>query len=176
MKQGRVLRRQGAVVTGVDLIRNLKSGQAMIEFLLGLVGIMVIVLGMELISSVVVRDFSVMCYARGEVALALVNGFDGSAGSPDSQSYGVSSLFLDDIQYDRMKDLQSTYPPRFEDVNGFDVLAEGDPLSDMVGVVVPVSVPVESEFLRNALGRDSVRKINAVWMPPWDDLMGEEEQ
>jgi hypothetical protein len=167
-------------VTGVDSRRNSKSGQAMVEFLLGLVGILVIVLSLELMSSIVVEDFDAMYDARTEVARSLVNGSSGSADSSASQSYGASALFynmlLEDIQYDRIKDTQSTYPPRYEEVNGFDVLAVGDPLSDMVGVVVPASVPVQSQFLRNALGRSRVRKSNAVWMPPWDDLMGAEEQ
>ncbi|MBN2685486.1 MAG: hypothetical protein JXR40_09430 [Pontiellaceae bacterium] len=173
---------QEAAVIGADSRRNSKSGQAMVEFLLGLIGILVIVLSLELMSSFVVEDFDAMYDARTEVARSLVYNSGGAVdgSTANSQSYASSVLFyhmlLDDIKYDRTKSLQGTYPPRDEEVNGFDIVAVGDPLSDFVGVVVPASVPVQTDFLRKALGRNSVRKVNAVWVPPWDDLMGAEEE
>ncbi len=176
------LEKQEATVTGVDSKHNSKSGQAMVEFLLGLIGILVIVLSLELISSFVVEDFNVMRAARAEVARSLVDGVDDSVELPSdvSQSYRSSMIFystlLEDIKYDQIKKFQDAYPPRYEDVNGFDIVAMGDPVSDLVGSVHSASVPVQSEFLRKALGRNSIRKVNSVWVPPWDDLMGAEEE
>ncbi|MBN2703463.1 MAG: hypothetical protein JXR23_04555 [Pontiellaceae bacterium] len=154
----------------------------MVEFLLGLIGILVIVLSLELMSSFVVEDFDSMYDVRTEAARSLVYNSGGTVdgSTANSQSYASSVLFyhtlLDDIQYDRMKSLQSTYPPRHEEVNGFDIVAVGDPLSDLVGVASPASVPVQTSFMRKALGRDRIRKVNSVWVPPWDDLMGAEEE
>lgn len=150
----------------------------MVEFLLGLIGILVIVLSLELISSFVVEDFDVMQNVRTQVARSLVDGLDSSGDVPPlyrSEAFFYSGL-LNDIKYDRTKELQSSYPSRYEEVNGFDIVAMGDPLSDLVGMVVPASVPVQTEFLRKALGRNNIRKVNAVWVPPWDDLMGAEEE
>ncbi|NLX24661.1 MAG: hypothetical protein GXY61_01695 [Lentisphaerae bacterium] len=158
--------------------KKLKSGQAMVEFLLGLIGILVIVLSLELIASFVVEDFDVMQDVRAEVARSLVDGVDSSGDVPllyRSETFFYSGL-LNDIKYDRTKELQDTYPPRYEDVNGFDIVAMGNPISDLVGIVASASVPVQTEFLRKALGRDRIRKVNAVWVPPWDDLMGAEEE
>lgn len=169
-------------MTGADSRKNLKSGQAMVEFLLGLIGILVIVLSLELIASFVVEDFDVMQDVRAEVARSLVGGVDNSEEVPSggSQSYTSAMIFystlLEDIRHDRTKEIQSTYPPRYEEVNGFDIVAMGDPVSDLVGIVHSASVPVQTEFLRNALGRNRIRKVNAVWVPPWDDLMGAEEE
>lgn len=166
-----------ALVTGAKSNRN-KSGQSMVELLLGLIGIAVILLSLDLVAHVVVDDHDSMLDVRSEVARSLVGGGTENGAPAQSQSYAASvvfySMLLDDIRYDETKELQEQYPPRSEDVNGFEIVAVGDPLSEMVGLVSPVTIPVENEFLRRALGRDQIRKVNAVWVPSWSDLMGEE--
>lgn len=149
----------------------------MVEFLLGLIGILILILSLDLIARFVREDFDAMIGARTELANNLVGGSRGNTAYGTSQSYGSSSLFynqlVNNIEFPEIDAAQQEFPPRYTDVNGFEVVAEGDPMSEIVGVVVPASVSVESSMFSQALGRDRVRKVNAVWMPPWDDLMGE---
>ena len=153
-----------------------KRGQAMVEFLLGIVGIVFILLGLELISNMVTDDFDSMINVREKVAEAMVNGTTESTSGlsqSDSSSAEFYTEMLRGIKYSSFEGIEAT--SRYPNINGFDAVAAGNPLSEMAGQVETVAVPVESTMLQTLLGMNYIRKDNSVWMPPWDDLMGDSE-
>ncbi|QBG48018.1 hypothetical protein EGM51_11645 [Verrucomicrobia bacterium S94] len=70
-------------------MRKLKSrkGQAMIEMLLGLVGIMVLILGIDLIANIVYYDFITIYSAREEVADRLMAYSAGTSGGASTYNF-----------------------------------------------------------------------------------------
>lgn len=151
-----------------------RSGQAMVEFLLGLTGIIVILMALNLAASIVYNDFNTIYSAREEVADNLVAGVVSSSAYNENQSYDPSTsiealreAIIEDSEYDTFIEDYSTGTP-----DGFAFLSEGsDPLSNMTGVQKSSSIDVTAPLFQRILGRASVNINNAVWMPPWEDLM-----
>ena len=159
-------------MTGVNSKHTRKSGQAMVEFLIGLVGLLFIMLGLFQMVIVVDEDFDSLIGAREQVARQLTGTGGASADYSTATQYeaqgGFYNQFLDNIQYTdaytRALALQDD--PR----DGFEVAAEGDIMSTMVGFEDGQAIDVESAMLGRVIG-DRIRTRNMVWMPPWDDLM-----
>ncbi|WP_372797887.1 hypothetical protein [Pontiella sp.] len=150
---------------------NSRSGQALIEFMLGLVGIMVLVLGINLIAGIVDNDFTTILSAREAVADSLINQSSGSAGG--SSTYDFDSLedqFIEALNpSSELKSWLEAYPGDRE--NQFEFLWEGDnPLQDLVGSEISSSTPVTSPLFQKVIGRTAVTINNAAYMPPWEDL------
>lgn len=153
--------------------RPSKEGQAMIEFMLGLVAIMVLLLGIDLIANVVHYDFLTIYSAREEVADDLLDKSAGTSGG--SSTYDFDSLknqFKDALNpTGDLKDQLALFPGDRE--NQLDFLWEGsNPLQDLVGAEKGSSTPVSSPLMRKVVGRSSISIHNAVYMPPWEDLLG----
>jgi hypothetical protein len=149
-----------------------REGQALIEFLLGLVAIMILVLGINLIAGTVYNDFITIYSAREEVADSLVSESAGTSGG--SSTYDFSTLkqeFTDALNPSgTLESKLDEYPGDRE--NQFDFLWEGDdPLEDLVGSQITSTTPITSPFFQKILGRNSVVIQNAIYMPPWHDLM-----
>ncbi len=161
-------------MTGANTIRRKsKSGQAMVEFLVGLVGVLLLVVGMYQIVVIVDRDFDSLIGSREEVAEQLTGtgGSSGGASYGDASSYEVPGdfygEFLGTIQYhDEYQDLLDL---QADPIDGYEPVAS-DPMRDMIGSEGGSSIPVESGMLRRFLGSEIVIR-NEVWMPSWDDLM-----
>ena len=164
-------------MTGVKSASFRKSGQAMVEFLLGLVGIMFIVLALELIGSFVVEDFEAMSDARTEAAQAVVNGSTSSTGASRSSFYDdlLYGVVGSGIKYTSVAGLMEAYPSRYTDANGYEEVAEGNPISDLCGGMETIAVPVEAAAYQKVLGKAFVCKTNVMWIPPRVDLLGEEQ-
>jgi hypothetical protein len=149
-----------------------KSGQAMIEFLVGLVGVVILLLGLELIANIVYQDVDTIFQARIDVAEDMVAG--------STQNTGASSAYDPSASYDELdininssgeyEMYQSDYP-QTERGDGFQFLREnGDPLETMVGAEKGDSIGIPSQLMRQILGRSDVQIENSVWMPQWDGL------
>ncbi len=148
----------------------------MVEFLLGLVGILLIILALDLVARIVYADLDSMLDARSDVATDLVSGLAGTAVYADDQSYSPGTAFSADLlaalRYQELERTLEDYPPAPGHANGFDVVAAGDPLSQIIGEHPPAqNLPVGSTLFSRILGKDHVQIDNAVWMPPMDDLM-----
>ena len=151
-----------------------RSGQAMVEFLLGLTGIMVILMALNLAASIVYNDFITIYSAREEVADNLVAGVVSSSAYGTSQSYDATTTvdalrqaIVDDSGYENFIEDYSTGTR-----DGFAFLSDGaDPLATMTGSQKSSSIDVTAPLFQRILGRSHVNINNAVWMPPWDDLM-----
>lgn len=149
-----------------------KKGQALIELLLGLVGIMVLMMGIELIASIVYNDFITIYSAREEVAEWLVDASAGTSGGSSTYDWdSVEELFTDALNPSgELYDWMDTYPGDRD--NQFDFVSDGEsPLEDLVGSERSSSTYITSELLQKVLGRSSVSVDNAVYMPPWKDLL-----
>lgn len=162
-----------------------RAGQAMAEFLVGLAGIMLLVVGLQQISILSIRSFEAHSKVRKLLAEQMMDpmadytdgfvfatktdpGADGKnytgddrvvAGNSDFFEKGQG--FLDKVNYDSM----AGYLPD----NPYDALTESGltDLSQSFGMLYAEdrkSVEVVP-FLRRALGRDSVNIERHVWMP-----------
>jgi hypothetical protein len=149
-----------------------KNGQAMIEFMVGLVGILVLVLALSHVATLVNDDFESILNARMDVAEDLL----ASSYSTPEQSYDPRGSY-DELNrnvninssgdYERF---QADYPQRVRD-DGFEYLRNGqDPLSVMSGSSKSSSVQIDSALMQDVFGRSSLRLSHEAWMPPWDDL------
>jgi hypothetical protein len=149
-----------------------KSGQAMVEFLIGLVGIIVLVLGLNQIAMIVSSDFESMLNARMDVAEDLINQSTTTADNSYDPSVSYAELNLSvnvnaDGGYVRF---QETYPQDQRN-DGFEFLRNGnDPLNTMMGSEKGHAIAIESRLMRKVLGRSSIMLHHQIWMPPWDDL------
>lgn len=155
-------------------MRKLKfrKGQAMIEMLLGLVGIMVLILGIDLIANIVYYDFTTIYSAREEVADNLMAYSAGTSGG--SSTYNFDAVDDDFEQaLNPGGDLEgelSAYPGGRE--NAFEFLWTGEnPLSELAGSEKASSTPITSTWMQRVTGRSSVSIQNAIYMPPWEDLL-----
>lgn len=152
--------------------RTSSEGQAMIEFLLGLVAIMILVLGINQIATIVYYDFTTIYSAREEVADNLMDQVAGSSGG--SSEYEFDSLqeqFSTALNPNDDLHSQLDYYPG-ERNNQFDFLwGTSNPLQDLVGAEKGSSSPVTSSLMQTILGKNSITINNAVYMPPWEDLL-----
>ena len=155
--------------------RGKKDGQAMIEFMMGLVGIVILLLGLELVAHVAVMDFEDVFNARTDVAEDLVNGAYSSPGSSasgfnPSDSIGVLDVNINGNSGGAYEDYQAAYPQSARP-DGFAFLAQGgNPLDQMAGSDKGGRIAITSPLMQQILGRSSIRVENAVWMPPLGDL------
>lgn len=149
-----------------------RSGQAMIEFMLGLLAIMLLVLAIDLIANIVYFDFTTIYSAREEVADNLMAFSAGTSGGSSSYDFEtIEELFKESMNPNGdLKNQLEAYPG--DRVNQFDFLWEGNnPLQDMVGAEKGSTTPITSPLIQKVLGRSSVSINNAIYMPPWNDLM-----
>jgi hypothetical protein len=158
-----------------------RSGQAMVEFLLGLVGVMVLILGFNLIARVVNADFDVVIATRADVAQSIYD--NASSGSLPGSSFSGGSFFstlAGNIAYEggggSYSDYLESYDPS-DRPDGYSFLATGeDPIDQNVagsiGIATVSNIP---DFLRKLLGKSSISFESSVAMPYWDDLMSIEE-
>lgn len=145
----------------------------MVELLVGLVGILVLVLGLNQIATIVSYDFENIFGARENAADKLLASSSSSAPSPYDPS--VSYLELDpNINKNgggrTYEWFQENYPRSIR-TDRFEYLRSGsDPLGIMMGAQGGHSVEIESRLMRKVLGRSAILLSHEVWMPPWDDL------
>ena len=150
-----------------------KNGQAMIEFLVGLVGILVLVLALSQITTIVDSDMTSMLNARMDVAEDLINS---SISRPPpvydpAASYDVLDQNINVNANGAYAEFQQNYSQSAR-ADGFEYLRNGtDPLDAMMGSQKGHTVEVESELMRSVFGRSSISLRHEVWMPPWDDLL-----
>ena len=152
-----------------------KNGQAMVEFLLGLVGIVILLLGLNQVAMIVYNDFNTITSAREEVADRLMNQSAGTT-SVGSDVYNMSSveeymrpaLNPDDLLVQEL----DRYPSERE--NQFNFLWENhNPLQEMTSSEKSSTIAVTSPLFQRVIGRSKVQINNAVYMPPWEDLLYE---
>lgn len=151
--------------------KSSKSGQAMIEFLLGLVGLTILLMGVNLIANIVYNDFTTIYAAREEVADRLIARSAATSGASGEYDFGTLDeqfeVALDSAALEGQLEL---FPSERD--NQFDFLwGERNPMQDMVGSEKGSVSPVTSPFLQKILGRTSVSINNSVYMPPWEDLL-----
>lgn len=144
----------------------------MIEFLLGLVAIMILLLGINQIATIVYYDFTTIYSAREEVADNLMDQVAGSAGASSDYDFGsLSEQFSTALNpSDDLSSQLDAYPGERDNQFSF-VWGESDPLQDMVGAEKGSSSPVTSTLMQKVLGRTAININNAVYMPPWENLL-----
>ncbi|MDF7801610.1 hypothetical protein P4C99_19185 [Pontiellaceae bacterium B1224] len=152
--------------------RTSSEGQAMIEFLLGLVAILILLLGINQIATIVYYDFTTIYSAREQVADSLMDQVAGSAGSSSDYDFSsLSTLFTTALNpSDDLHSQLDAYPGDRDNQFSF-LWGDSDPLQDMVGAEKGSSSPVTSSLMQEILGRSSITINNAVYMPPWEDLL-----
>lgn len=144
----------------------------MIEFLLGLVAILILLLGINQIATIVYYDFTTIYSAREEVADNLMDQVAGSAGaSPDYDFGSLNEQFSTALNpNDDLHSQLDAYPG--DRGSQFSFLWGGsNPLQDLVGAEKGSSSPVTSTLMQRILGRSAININNAVYMPPWEDLL-----
>jgi hypothetical protein len=98
-----------------------------------------------------------------------------SAGtSGGASTYEFSSLkqdFTDALNPNgTLKSQLDAYPGGRE--NQLDFVWDGEnPLEELVGATISSSTPVTSTMMQKIVGGSSVSINNAVYMPPWEDLL-----
>jgi len=154
------------------MTKRSKSGQAMVEFMIGLVGILVLVLGLNQIATIVSNDFESILNARMDVAEDLLaSSYSTPDGSYDPEaSYTELNQNINVGADGAYATFQENYPQQDRN-DGFEYLRGGqDPLDTMVGSEKGHSVEIESRLMQKVLGRSAISLSHEVWMPPWDDL------
>ncbi len=176
-----------------------RSGQAMTEFLVGLVGILILVVGLQQISIVSRKSFAAHTAARAQVAEQLADptwgDYTGDFVFVDAVNQGVDQKnytgddtivagddsfytegkgFLHAVDYGEMKDYLLNHDRddpyyRLSD-SSFSILSESFSMHYGVDIQPVELLPV----LRKALGRDSVKLKRDMFMPSWKGLMIQE--
>ena len=129
----------------------------MVEFLLGLVSIIILLLGINQIASIVYYDFITIYSAREEVADKLINGSAGTSGGSSVYDFGsLDEEFNQAINPDgQLEDQLALYPGNRE--NQFDFLWQNNnPLQDLTGSEKGSTIPVTSRLFQRMIGRSSV--------------------
>lgn len=148
-----------------------KCGQAMVEFLIGLVGVMLLLLGLNQIAAIVYQDFITIYSAREEVADHLMTL---NPGNGQDSVYDMASLeeeFETAINPGSALSSQlGLYPS--DRSNQFDFLwEERNPLQELSSSEKGSSIAISAPILQRITGRGALQINNAVYMPPWEDLM-----
>lgn len=144
----------------------------MVEFLVGLVGVLVLILGLSQIGTIVAYDFESILNARMDVAEDLIASSYSSP--PDvydpATSYAELNQNINANADGAYEGFQDDYPQSAR-TDGFGYLRNGqEPLDTMVGAEKGRSIEIESRLMQKVLGRSSILLKHEVWMPPWDDL------
>jgi hypothetical protein len=182
-----------------NLNKHSRSGQAMAEFLVGLVGIMLLIVGLQQISFVSDKNFKLHHKVRGDLAIQMtesgsdfIEGFvyatkpdlgaDGQGYTGDDQivagnddvyvgSFGV----LYAIDYGWMSGYMADYLPASLENDPYGRLednGDGEESENFEMFYAEERTPVEVvPFFRKVLGRDSINLRQQFWMPALDGLM-----
>ena len=147
-----------------------KSGQALIEFMVGLIGIIVLVLGLSYIGRFVAIDCKNFLEVRTDVADDML----ASRGSAPNGMYDPAGSYLylsqNINQNNNYSSLRSRYPQQTR-ADRFGFLSGGnDPLRVMIGSGKGEEVPITSPLMQRMLGRTKISPYQEFWMPMWDDL------
>ncbi len=145
----------------------------MVELLVGLVGILVLVLGLNQIATLVSADFENIFGARENVADDMLASSTTSAPAPydPSASYLELDPNINENGGGRTYEWFQENYPRNTRADQFEYLRNGgDPLNVMMGAQGGHSVEIESRLMRKVFGRSAILLSHEVWMPPWDDL------
>jgi hypothetical protein len=175
--------------------RTSRSGQAMSELLVGLVGILLLVVGLQQISLVSRASFETHVRVRANLAEQLADPGSDYTGEyifvktvdrgadqkiytgddriieGDDGFYTDGKGFLHMVDYGPLEgylwdyDRESPYY-RLSD-SSFSELSESFTMHYAVGFQEVETVP----FLRKVLGRDSIQLKREAWMPSWGGLM-----
>ena len=147
----------------------------MLEFMLGLVAIMILLMGLNQIASIVYYDFTTIVSAREEVADDLVSR------SPGTEAIGSDLYNFDTVRpyfqtglnpNNELASELSSYPSDRE--NQFDFLWNNDnPLQEMTSAEKSSSIPVTAPLFQRVIGRGTVQIGNAVYMPPWESYLND---
>ena len=175
-----------------------RSGQAMAEFLVGLVGIMLLVVGLQQIPLVSRKSFKAYSAAREDVAMQLTESMERYSGEflfadtvdagadrknytgddrvvvGDNSFYTEGNGFLERVGYPGAGEIGDQLND-YERIDPYSDLADtsDSDLSQKFRMHYAVNVqPVEIlPFLRKVLGKDTVNLQREVFMPSWDGLM-----
>jgi len=153
-------------------MKRSSEGQAMIEFLIGLVAIIILMLGINQIASIVYNDFTTIYSAREEVADGLMSYAAGTSSGSDLYEFGSlgEDFSLAINPQNALSDQLDSYPAERENQFAF-VWDNSNPLQDLTGSEKGSTIPVSSSFFQRMIGRSSITINNAVYMPPWEDLL-----
>ncbi|MEA2068646.1 MAG: hypothetical protein U9P12_05545 [Verrucomicrobiota bacterium] len=175
-----------------------RSGQAMAEFLVGLVGIMLLVVGLQQASLVSRKSFKAYSAVREDVAMQLTESMERYSGEflfadtvdagndrknytgddrivvGDNSFYTEGNGFLERVGYpgaDEIGDRLNEYD-RIDPYSDLADTSDSD-LSQKFRMHYAVDIqPVEIlPFLRKVLGKDTVNLRREIFMPSWDGLM-----
>jgi len=148
-----------------------KEGQAMVEFMVGLIGILVLILALSYIGRFVAIDCKNFLEVRSTVAENMLNSRSSSARS--SYDPAGSYLYLSQSinKENGYSGLRSLYPQQVR-TDRFRFLSDGDdPLHVMIGSGKGKKVPITSPLMQKVLGRSEIFPYQEFWMPMWDDLL-----
>lgn len=182
----------------VDRRFHSRSGQAMAEFLVGLVGIMFLIVGLQQIAILSEKSFEIHHKVRGDLAVQLTDsddfiegfvyamktdaGADRKAYTGDDQIVvGTDDVYegpfsvMYAVDYGGLNWYLSGYPHPSHDNDPYARLkdnGDGEESEDFAMFYAEERVPVEVvPFFRRVLGRDSINLRQQVWMPALDGLM-----
>ena len=172
-----------------------KSGQAMAELLVGLVGIMLLIVGLQQISIVSRRSFETYVDVRTQLANQLADPSSDFSGEfifvdtvekgkdtkgytgddriiqGDDSFYTEGQGFLDQVDYSVLEgylwDYERENPYYRLSDSSFSILSESFSMHYGVSFSEVEMVP----FLRKVLGRDTLHLKSEAWMPAWDGIM-----
>ncbi len=175
-----------------------RSGQAMAEFLVGLVGIMLLVVGLQQVSIVSQKSFEAYANVREDLAVQLTDSMERYTGEflfaetvdpgADGKNYtGDDRIVVGDNSFytDGNGFLEYVgYPGADEIGDRLDEYGLIDPYSELNDSSVSdlskkfrmhhaiARQPVEIlPFLRKVLGRETINIQHEAWMSSWDGLM-----
>jgi len=155
--------------------RSSKSGQAMLEFMMGLVAIMILVMGLNQIASIVYYDFTTIVSAREAVADDLISHAAGTeaVGGDIYNFETVRSFFQTGINpEEELSSELASYPSGRE--NAFDFLwNNNNPLQEMTSSEKSSTIPVTAPLFQKVIGRSSIQIGNSVYMPPWESYLND---
>jgi hypothetical protein len=152
-----------------------KNGQAMVEFMLGLVTIMILLMGLNQIAAIVFYDFTTVISAREEVADHLISKAAGTdaVGSDIYNFNSIESFFQSSINPDDELSSEMSSDPSGRG-NQFSFLWEGNnPLQEMTSSDKSATIAVTAPLFQRVIGRSTVQINNAVYMPPWESYLND---
>jgi len=148
-----------------------KEGQAMVEFMVGLIGILMLILGLSYIGRFVAIDCANFLDVRMAVAEDMRISRPSSANGVYNPNMSYSCLGQNINRDSLYSSLRGRYPQQ-ERLDRFDFLSGGDdPLQTMIGSKKGESIPITSPLMQKMLGRKKVSPYQEFWMPMWDDLL-----
>jgi len=151
--------------------KNRKEGQAVVEFMVGLIGILILILGLSYIARFVSIDCKNFLEVRARVAEDML--YSRSTTTSSLYDPSVSLLYLSQNinKQNGYSNLRSRYPQQSR-TDRFRFLSDGeDPLRTMIGTGKGKKVPITSPLMQKVLGKKELFPYQEFWMPMWDDLL-----